>query len=362
MKQQEILNHFRIEKEVLSVEKYGSGHINQTFLVTVKENKKYILQKINTSIFPNVEELMENILQVTSFLREEIVREGGDSERETMTVILTKEGNPYYTDEDGNAWRVYVFIEEAISYNQVERKEDFYQSGVAVGRFQALLTGFPAEKLHEIIPDFHNTAKRYQDFEKAVAKDCCQRAAKVEAEIAFVRAHKEEMSILGEMFKKGELPLRVTHNDTKLNNILIDVNTKKAICMIDLDTVMPGLSVYDFGDAIRFGANTAAEDETDTEKVSLSLELYQAYLQGFLEGCDGRLTSKEMEMLPMGAKIMTLECGMRFLTDYLQGDTYFKVHREGHNLDRCRTQFALVEDMERKWNQMCDVDNIISLC
>lgn len=305
---------------------------------------------------------MENILQVTSFLREEIIREGGNPERETMTVILTEDGKPYYTDAEGNAWRVYLSIDDAITYNQVERKEDFYQSGVAVGRFQALLADFPAEKLYEIIPDFHNTAKRYQDFEKAVEEDCCQRAAEVGAEIAFVRARKEEMSVLTDMLSKDELPLRVTHNDTKLNNILMDANTQKAICMIDLDTVMPGLSAYDFGDAIRFGANTAAEDEPDTGKVSLSLELYQAYLQGFLEGCGNKLTATEIEMLPMGAKIMTLECGMRFLADYLQGDIYYKIQRKEHNLERCRTQFALVVDMEKKWNQMCDIDNIISLC
>lgn len=349
----EIMSHFRIKQTVLSVESYGSGHINHTFLVKTEGEAKYILQKINTSIFPKVEELMGNILHVTSFLRERIVQEGGDAARETMTVISAKDGKPYYMDEQENVWRVYLFIDDAVTYDQIEKKEDFYQCGRAIGRFQALLADFPVDSLHEIIPDFHNTPKRYRDFEEAVAGDCCQRAAEVAKEIAFVRARRAEMSILTDMLAEGKLPLRVTHNDTKLNNILIDKKTQKAVCLIDLDTVMPGLSVYDFGDAIRFGANTAKEDETDIEKVSLSLELYQLCLKGFLESTDGRLTQEELEMLPMGAKIMTLECGMRFLTDYLQGDVYYKIHRERHNLERCRTQFALVADMEKKWDQMC---------
>lgn len=349
----EIIRHFRIEQNIVSVEHYGSGHINHTFLAKTEGGTNYILQKINTSIFPKVEELMENILQVTSFLRERIVQQGGDAGRETMTVILTEDGKPYYMDRQENAWRVYLFIEDVVSYDQVEKKEDFYQCGMAIGRFQALLADFPADSLHEIIPDFHNTPKRYQDFEEAVARDSCQRAAEAAQEIAFVRARKTEMSILTNMLQEGELPLRVTHNDTKLNNILMDKKTQKAVCLIDLDTVMPGLSVYDFGDAIRFGANTAKEDETDIGKVSLSLELYQLCLRGFLEGTGGRLTQKELDMLPAGAKIMTLECGMRFLTDYLQGDVYYKIHREKHNLERCRTQLALVADMEKKWSQMC---------
>ena len=226
---------------------------------------------------------------------------------------------------------------------------------MAFGKFQAMLANFPADTLHETIPQFHDTAKRYRDFEKAVEADVKGRASKVAAEIAFVREHSKEVSELHDMLAKGELPLRVTHNDTKLNNIMIDSNSHKAICVIDLDTVMPGLSAHDFGDAIRFGANTAAEDEPDTSKVSLSLELFEIYVKGFLEGCGGRLTENEVKVLPMGAKMMTLECGMRFLADYLEGDVYFKISREDHNLDRCRTQFALVADMEKKWRQMCEL-------
>ncbi len=355
MDRETILKQFQVEGDVASVEPYGSGHINHTYLATMTGGKKYILQGINTTIFKNTDELMENILNVTSYLREEIIRTGGDPARETLTVVMAKDGSSYYSDEDGSKWRVYEFIEGAQTFDAVESNEDFYQSAVAFGKFQAKLANFPADSLHETIPNFHNTAKRFGDFERAVAEDVKGRAAEVEKEIAFVRERREEMSLLHDMLAKGELPLRVTHNDTKLNNIMIDSKTHQAICVIDLDTVMPGLSAHDFGDAIRFGANTAAEDEPDVSKVSLSLELFALYVKGFLEGCGGRLTPNEVKMLPMGAKMMTLECGMRFLADYLEGDVYFKISREKHNLDRCRTQFALVADMEKKWQQMCEL-------
>lgn len=355
MEKKELIEQFQVEQDVVSIEPYGSGHINHTYLAEMSQGKKYILQGINTTIFKNTDELMENIINVTSYLREEIIRTGGDPKRETLTVVMTKNGKSYYTDEDGSKWRVYEFIEGAQTFDAVESKEDFYQSAVAFGKFQAQLANFPADTLHETIPNFHNTAKRYQDFEKAVEADVKGRAAEVQEEIAFVRARKGEVSELHDMLAKGELPLRVTHNDTKLNNIMIDSKTHQAICVIDLDTVMPGLSAHDFGDAIRFGANTAAEDEPDVSKVSLSLELFEIYVKGFLEGCGGRLTPNEVKALPMGAKMMTLECGMRFLADYLEGDVYFKIAREKHNLDRCRTQFALVADMEKKWQQMCEL-------
>ncbi len=355
MDKKQLVMQFQVEQEVASVEPYGSGHINHTYLAQMSEGKKYILQGINTTIFKDTDQLMENILNVTSYLRKEIERTGGDPKRETLTVVLTKDGKSYFTDEDGGKWRVYEFIEGAQTFDAVESDEDFYQSAVAFGKFQAMLANFPADTLHETIPQFHDTAKRYRDFEKAVEADVKGRAAKVEKEIAFVREHSGEVSMLHDMLAKGELPLRVTHNDTKLNNIMIDADSHKAICVIDLDTVMPGLSAHDFGDAIRFGANTAAEDEPDTSKVSLSLKLFEIYVKGFLEGCGGRLTENEIKALPMGAKMMTLECGMRFLADYLEGDVYFKTSREDHNLDRCRTQFALVADMEKKWQRMCEL-------
>ena len=355
MDKKEIIKQFQVEGNAVSIEPYGSGHINHTYLAQMERDKKYILQGINTTIFKNTDELMENILNVTSYLREEIIRTGGDPARETLTVVMTNDGKSYYTDSEGDKWRVYEFIEGAQTFDAVESKEDFYQSAVAFGKFQAKLANFPAETLHETIPNFHNTAKRYRDLEKAIEEDVKGRVAEVGPEIAFVRERSKELSELHDMLAKGDLPLRVTHNDTKLNNIMIDSKTHEAICVIDLDTVMPGLSAHDFGDAIRFGANTAAEDEPDVSKVSLSLELFEIYVKGFLEGCGGRLTPNEVKVLPMGAKMMTIECGMRFLADYLEGDVYFKIAHEKHNLDRCRTQFALVADMEKKWQQMCEL-------
>ena len=350
----DLIGHFRIDSEVISVTPYGRGHINHTFLVTTAGAGKYILQRINSTVFPDTDALMENIVNITSYLKEKITAEGGDPQRETLTVIMTKGQQSYYTDAEGNAWRMYLFIEDAETFEQAEDSEVFAQSGYACGRFQAMLTDYPAERLHEVLPDFHNTGKRYIDFEQAVEEDICHRAAGVEKEIAFLRARKEEMSVLGSLLKQGQLPLRVTHNDTKLNNVVFERTSHKALGLIDLDTVTPGLSVYDFGDAIRFGANTATEDERDEGKVSLSLELYRAYTEGFLKGCGGQLTKRELEMLPMGAKIMTIECGMRFLTDYLKGDVYYKTEYAEHNLVRCRTQLALVSDMERKWELMCE--------
>ncbi len=343
---------FDFGAKIVSCERYGSGHINDTFLAVCDDGKRYILQRMNHEIFTQPEELMENIESVTSFIKAKIEANGGDAMRETLNVIKTKDGKPYYKDEIGCYWRVYYFIEDATSFDQVKDKEDFYQSAVSFGNFQNLLAEFDASKLHETIPNFHNTPVRYQTFLKAVEADVCGRAASVKKEIDFYINHKADMELCADKLAAGELPLRVTHNDTKLNNIMIDNATGKGICVIDLDTVMPGLAIFDFGDSIRFGANTAAEDEQDLSKVSLDLELYNVYVKGYLEGCNGSLTKEEIEMMAYGAKTMTLECGMRFLTDYLQGDTYFRIHREGHNLDRCHTQMALVEDMEKKWDKM----------
>lgn len=351
----EVLLHFDWNGQVLKSESYGNGHINDTFLVvleTPEGPKRAILQRMNHEIFKKPVELMENILNVTTFLRKKIEKAGGDPERETLNVITTEEGKPYFLDGDGNYWRAYRFIEDTTSYDIVEKPEDFYASALAFGHFQKMLADYPAETLHETIPGFHDTKARFARFEQVVKEDKMRRAALVQEEIQFVLARKETAEVLGRMQAEGALPLRVTHNDTKLNNILLDNATGKAICVIDLDTVMPGLAVNDFGDSIRFGASTGAEDETDLDKISCDLNLYKVYTKGFMEGCAGRLTEAELKALPMGAKVMTFECGMRFLTDYLEGDVYFKIHREHHNLDRARTQFKLVADMEKKWEQM----------
>lgn len=356
----EVIENFQFEGEYIEGIPYGSGHINDTFRVTFEdkgETKRYILQRMNNQIFLNPEELMENVVGVTSWLRRKIVENGGEPERETLNLVPTKDGKAFYKDSEGEYWRVYLFIEGAKTYDLVENQEDFYQSAVAFGRFQGLLADYPAETLHETIRDFHNTVKRLDTFKKAVEADVCGRAAQVQEEIQFVLDREALAHKLCDMQAEGKLPLRVTHNDTKLNNIMIDDETRKAICVIDLDTVMPGLSVNDFGDSIRFGASTGAEDEPDLSKVSCSMELFDLYTKGFVEGCKGSLTEEELDMLPVGAMTMTYECGMRFLTDYLEGDHYFKIHREGHNLDRCRTQFKLVKDMEEKWNRMNEIVN-----
>ncbi len=350
---------FQLEGMVMKAIPYGSGHINDTFLVTLRKDDgsegRVLLQRMNKSIFKQPVELMENIMGVTSYLRKVIVQNGGDPERETLNVINTKDNLPYFLDSEGEYWRCYVFIEGARSYDQVETVDDFYQSAVAFGNFQKLLADYPADTLHETIVGFHDTKARFEVFKKAVAEDICGRASSVQAEIDFYLEREDVANVFGDLLAKGEIPLRVTHNDTKLNNVMIDDVTRKGICVVDLDTVMPGLAMNDFGDSIRFGASTAVEDEPDLDKVWCDMELFEAYAKGFIGACDGKLTAKEMELLPMGAKVMTYECGMRFLTDYLQGDTYFRIHREGQNLDRCRTHIKLIQDMEAKWDIMNEI-------
>lgn len=357
---QEAMTAFRLEGTITGHRRYGNGHINDTFLLcTQPENstneKRYILQRINHHIFKKPKELIENISGVTSYLNQKIKEQQGNPLRETLNLVKTKENHDLFQDGIGCYWRCYLFIEDTVCYEKAESSEDFYESGKAFGNFQNLLANYPAATLHETIPDFHNTPKRYQTLLHAADEDLCKRASLVLPELTFIKKRASELSAAFDLQQRNLLPLRVTHNDTKLNNILFDRITRKAICVIDLDTIMPGLSIFDFGDAIRFGANTACEDETDLEKVSLSLELFESYTRGFLEGCSGRLTSQEIRMLAMGAKLMTLECGIRFLTDHLQGDTYFKTHRPGHNLDRTRTQLALVADMEKKWDMMGEI-------
>lgn len=340
---------------------YGNGHINDTFLLCYEmpdhSKNKYILQRMNHDIFKNPPLLMENIVRVTDHLRSIVLSRGGDAERETLTVVKTRDGADFYQDTDNNCWRVYPFIERSRCLEKAENAKDFYDSAVAFGGFQKMLADYPADTLHETIPNFHNTPSRFRDFERAVQNGDRERAALAQKEISFALERESETSVLISLLNAGALPLRVTHNDTKLNNILFDEDTGKALCIIDLDTVMPGLSLYDFGDSIRFGASTGAEDETDLDKVTLDLSLFEAFTKGYLEGCAGSLTRKEIEMLPMGAKLMTYECGIRFLADFLTGDTYFKVHRKNHNLDRARTQFKLVADMEAKWDQMTAIVN-----
>ena len=334
-------------------ERYGAGHINDTFAVWAADHsRRWILQRINTDTFTDPAGLMENVTGVTSYLRREILARGGDPDRETLNVVPTREGKPYYTDCEGGAWRAYLFVEGTVCLQKVENERDFYTAAETFGNFQNQLAGYPAATLHETIARFHDTPNRYANFEKALAADVMGRAKEIGPEIAFIRAREADCHVLVDQLAAGVLPLRVTHNDTKLNNVLIDQATGKGICVIDLDTVMPGLSAYDFGDSIRFGANDCAEDEPDQSKVHFSLHLYEVFARGYLAAAGRAMSEAERRSLPWGAKLMTLECGIRFLTDYLEGDHYFKISRPAQNLDRARTQFTLVEGMEREFDAM----------
>ncbi len=345
----QVLNHFDLGSAPVLCDRYGCGHINETYLVVTQQKKRYILQKINHGIFKNIDALMSNIEAVTTCLRQQT-----DDERRVMQLVKTVDGKAYFTHADGSCWRVFVFVEKSICLQRAETPADFYESAVAFGQFQQMLRHFPAETLHEIIPNFHNTRDRYRIFREVLQQDPMGRAKDVQPEIEFALAREKEAGTLVELLEAGKLPLRVTHNDTKLNNVMLDAETRTALCVVDLDTVMPGLSLYDYGDSIRFGAATGDEDAQNLDQIEMSLELFETYTKGFLSACTG-LTEMEIQMLPMGAKLMTLECGVRFLTDYLDGDHYFANRREGQNLDRCRTQFKLVADMESKWEQMHEI-------
>lgn len=347
----EVISHYRFSGGLTECRPYGSGHINGTYRLTFREGdreKRYILQIINRSIFMKPEEVMENIEGVTAWLRKKILEKGGDPERETLNIVPAGDGALFCVDSRGEYWRVYHFIEHAVCLDQVRSTEDFYQSALAFGNFQRLLSDYPAHTLHETIRNFHNTPERYRQFQEAFRRDAFGRAAQVEEEARFVEEREGFSHTLMDLLDAGKLPLRVTHNDTKLNNLMFDSATGKPLCVIDLDTVMPGLSVMDFGDSIRYGANTGAEDERDLSRVSCSMELYEAYVKGFIEGCAGALTELELEMLPVGAIMITFENAMRFLTDYLEGDHYYKIEWEGQNLVRARTQIKMVRDMEEK--------------
>lgn len=359
----EVVNEFSFKGEFVSCEEFGSGHINQTYLARYKneeKEQKYILQRINSDVFKNVSQLMNNVFAVTTYLRDIIKQNGGDSDRETLHFIKTNDGKQFYTDDEGNYYRAYIFVKDSICYNSVENAELFKSSGVAFGRFQKLLADFDASKLYETIPNFHNTKWRYEnEFIPAVEKNLSGRMESCLNEIEFVKARQADAGVIVDLLENGSLPLRVTHNDTKLNNVMFDEHTNECICVIDLDTVMPGLALYDFGDSIRFGASTAAEDEKDLDKVSMSLEYFKAYAEGFLSEAGSALNKCEIDNLAFASKIMTFECGMRFLTDYLNGDTYFRTKYPEHNLVRARNQFKLVSDMEIKMDEMKKIINSI---
>ena len=356
----EVLGCFDFKGKLLEIEKFGSGHINTTYLAKYEADNNiisYVVQQVNTNVFKNIDDLMGNVFAVTSFLRDKIKANGGNPDRETLNFLKTTDGDLYYRAENGSCYRAYKFVDNSKCCDSVSSAEIFKKSGLAFGRFQKYLSDFPATTLKETIPDFHNTIWRFEnEFLPAVKADKSGRAEKCQNEIEFVMIRKNDCCRLTDLIAKGEIPIRVTHNDTKLNNVLFDNDSDEAICVIDLDTVMPGLALYDFGDSIRFGANTCAEDEKDTSKVAINLDYFKAYAQGFLNEAGESFNQAEKDNLAFSAKLMTLECGMRFLTDYLNGDTYFRTAYPEHNLVRAKDQLALVADMEKHMDEM---ENII---
>ncbi|MGL4741692.1 MAG: phosphotransferase enzyme family protein [Sarcina sp.] len=348
---EEILAAFNFEGEFYKKKLLNVGNINDTFAVkflTEDGSNKYIVQRINNNVFTEPEKLMDNMGRVTSHIADKIREEGGNVLRETLSLVKTKDGKNFYRTSNGDYYRAFPFIRNARTYMKVENDKHIYEAGKALGKFQKQLSDFNAEDLFEVIEDFHNTPKRFDVFVEAIENDAADRVKLAKQEIDFILNRKAELNKLMDLYNEGSLPLRVTHNDTKFNNIMIDDETGKAICVIDLDTVMPGLSLYDFGDAIRSGCSTAEEDETDLSKVSIDLNLYEKFVQGVLEETSDTLTIDEINNIAFSAKLITMELAMRFLTDYLNGDKYFKVNSDTHNLERTRNQLKLAYDMEKK--------------
>ena len=345
-----IAHKFVLSGEIVSASPYGSGHINDTYKVDVKADdgpRRYVLQRINHNVFRRPDELMANVERVCTHAYSKLKETGEpNAERRTLRLIPTLDGKAWHVDAIGNRWRCYHFIEGATGHDVVRSAEQAYAAAKSFGAFQSLLADLPGGRLHETIPDFHHTPARFARFQQALAQDAHGRAAAAVPEIAFALARAHEVSVVVDALRDGTLPERVTHNDTKLNNVLLDDITQEGICVIDLDTVMPGSVLYDFGDLVRTSTSPAAEDETDLAKVRMQLPMFEALVKGYLESTRGFLTPKEKELLPFAGKLITFEIGLRFLTDWLEGDTYFKIKRPTHNLDRARTQFKLVESIE----------------
>jgi Ser/Thr protein kinase RdoA (MazF antagonist) len=341
---------FALGSEIVSASPYGSGHINDTYKVDVKPTSgpsRFVLQRINHNVFRRPDELMANVERVCAHAYAKLKKSGDPAaERRTLRLIQTLEGKAWHIDAAGNRWRCYHFIEGATGHDVVRSPEQAYAAAKSFGAFQSLLADLPGGRLHETIPDFHHTPSRFARFQQALAKDSQGRAAASVPEIAFALARAHEVSVVVDALRDGTLPERVTHNDTKLNNVLLDDITQEGVCVIDLDTVMPGSVLYDFGDLVRTSTSPAAEDETELAKVRMQFPMFEALIKGYLESAGGFLTPKEKELLPFAGKLITFEIGLRFLTDWLEGDTYFKIKRPTHNLNRARTQFKLVESIE----------------
>jgi len=354
-----VVKRFQLVGECLDIRPYGAGHIHDTYAVRFRSPdgtiSRYILQRLNTTVFEQPEQLMENIARVTAHLKAKIVAAGGDPMRETLNLVPAKDGKAFVKTGTGEYWRAFHFIERSQTYNTAVNSEHVAEVAKAYGLFLKRLSDFPLQQLHETIPDFHHLPKRYEALAEAVKKDVKNRASRVKPEITFVEEHVDDVSLFARLLEQGELPRRLVHNDTKLGNVMIDDKTGEGICVIDLDTVMTGLSLYDFGDLVRFAANPAAEDERDLSKVGVDLAIFECCVRGYLDGAGDLLTPSELDLFPLSARLIALELGMRFLTDYLSGDVYFKIHKERQNLDRSRVQFKLVEDIEEKLGRISEI-------
>jgi aminoglycoside phosphotransferase (APT) family kinase protein len=346
---------FRFEGAYAGADALDDGHIHRTFVVRCgdpRAHRRYLLQEMNRHVFPDPAGLMENIVRVTAHLRTKIRAAGGDPGRGTLTVVPTVTGGSFHRENDGECWRAYEFIEGATAHERPEDPDRVMAAARALGAFLRMLADFPAATLHEVLPGFHDTPRRFSAFVEAVHRDAAGRAAGVRAEIRFFEERAEQTDLVMRLLRTGQIPLRVTHNDAKSSNVLLDDRTGEGVCVVDLDTVMPGSALFDFADAVRAGAATAAEDEPDSSRAGLSLPVFEALARGYMEEARGFLTATEIDHLAFSARLITLEQGMRFLGDYLDGDIYYRVRREGQNLDRCRTQVVMVQDMERRFDRM----------
>ncbi|HBM14872.1 MAG TPA: mucin desulfatase [Lentisphaeria bacterium] len=353
----QIISNFQIHGNYLSGIPYGNGHINSTYKVTLNQagiNVSYTLQKINTAIFKDPLKVIENIVRVTD-CQKEFYSNSDDSSRKHMTLVKNKDGTYLHEEKDGSVWRVYLFIEKALTYEIIENEEYAYKTARAFGEFQKSLANIKGERLHEIIPDFHNTPKRFMALDKAIDKDIAKRASGVKDEIGFAFSRRDKAAKLIDLHKSGLIPERITHNDTKLNNLMIDEKSKQPICVIDLDTLMPGFSAYDFGELMRTGVSPTMEDEKDISKIHIRINVFEAIVKGFLDATSGFINKAEKENILWGGYLMTLENAVRFLTDHLNNDIYYRIHRENHNLDRCRTQFALLKCIESEWDNLVGI-------
>jgi len=349
---QEISKKFQIYGEILYAETLKIGHINETYTATYDQGGtrvRYIHQKINQMVFKNPEAVMKNVIRVTTHLRKKQEAQNiRDVTRRSLTVIPARDGKCFFQNGDSEVWRTFVFVEGVETYESVQSPQQAYQAGKAFGQFQQLLVDLPGQRLFETIPDFHNTRKRFSALLEAIQRDRFNRAREAGPEIRFALEHEPLVDVILKAMARGTIPERITHNDTKFNNVMLDVLTGEAMCVVDLDTVMPGCALYDFGDMVRTTTSPTLEDEPDLSKVKMQMPMFKKLAQGYLSAASQFLTKAEKSLIAFSGKLITFEIGIRFLTDYLSGDTYFRIHRSGHNLDRCRTQFRLVESIERQ--------------